>query len=112
MGAVSATESVGTAADERSSADEAPIPGFVATGARLVIGAGKASGVDAASVGLQRANVSGQDTRRAPLAAISSAVSRHVGYRPAIGKASSLLMIHFASLLRPTADISTARLLK
>jgi hypothetical protein len=105
-------ELVVTAARARSAAEAASTLGVVATGTPLVTGAGKASGVEAASGGLQIANVSGHDTPRASLMAISSPVSRHVGYRAAIDRPSSLLMIAFASLLRPTADISTARLLK
>ncbi|HWX42494.1 MAG TPA: hypothetical protein VN345_15185 [Blastocatellia bacterium] len=94
------------AVDPGSTALVVPVAGGVSTAPA------EDSGIETASAGLQIANVSGQDTPRASLMAISSAVSRHVGYRPAIGRASSLLMICFASLLRPTADISTARLLK
>jgi hypothetical protein len=70
------------------------------------------SGIEIASAALQIANVSGQDTPRASLVAISSAVSRQAGYRLAMGNARSLSMICLASLLRPTADISTARLFR
>jgi hypothetical protein len=70
------------------------------------------SGIETASAGLQIANVSGQDSPRASLTAISSAVSSHAGDCLAVGRASSLLMICLASSLRPTADISTARLFR
>jgi hypothetical protein len=106
-GAGSAMGSVrATVVDPGSTTLVVPVAGGVSTGPA------QDSGIETASAGLQIANVSGQDTPRASLTAISSAVSRHVGYRPAIGRASSLLMICFASLLRPTADSSTARLLK
>lgn len=72
--------------------------------------ASEAGGVRGATLPMPKA--SGHDTPRASLSAISSAVSRHDGYRSAMGRASSLLMICLASWLRPTADISTARLFK
>jgi hypothetical protein len=105
-GGSSDIRSVRTATDPGSTALAAPAAGSVST-ARA-----EDSGIETASAGLQIANVSGQDSPRASLATISSAVCRQVGYRPTIGRASSLLMICFASLLRPTADISTARLLR
>jgi hypothetical protein len=95
-----------TAADPGSTALVVQAAGSVSTASA------EASGVETTSDGLQMAKVSGQDTPRASLTAISSAVARHAVYRLAIGKASSPLTICLASSFRPTADISTARLLR
>jgi hypothetical protein len=99
------------------SGSESEISGVVAavvvpTAAAVWTTSGHASGVDTASAGSQIANIRGQDTPRASLTAISSAVSRHAGERRAAGKARRLPMICLASSLHPTADISTARLFK
>jgi hypothetical protein len=75
-------------------------------------GPAPASAADGAAAGFLIASVSGQDTPRALLSSISSAVSRHSGYRSAMGDARSVLMIWFASRLRPSCDISIARLFK